>query len=90
MCAPFFAFWVGRHNNGPINEHSGIRGGNVNTRVVKLQPLKKDIPNGGNEGLGQKVEEDGRLQVSERPDQRYAIPPQDRSSTSKASLTWNS
>jgi hypothetical protein len=43
MCGPLFALWAGRHNNGPIKERTGeVRGGNVNTRVVKLQSLNKD------------------------------------------------
>jgi hypothetical protein len=41
MCGPLFAVWAGRHNNGPINERpSDLRGGNVNTRMVKLQQVK--------------------------------------------------
>jgi len=39
MCLPIFTSWAGRHNNGAIVE--GPRGGNVNTRVVKLQPLNE-------------------------------------------------
>jgi len=40
MCVPIFTLWIGRKNNGSIFERP--RGGNVNTRVVKLQPLKED------------------------------------------------
>ena len=59
MCAPLFAIWVGRHNNGPIKERPGeVRGGNVNTRVVKLQPLNKDS----------KKENDGGEVGRENPD----------------------
>ena len=43
MCGPIFALWMGRHNNGPIEERTnvGVRGSAVNTRVVKLLPLSK-------------------------------------------------
>jgi len=44
MCAPIWTLWAGRKSNGPIVE--GPRGGNVNTRVVKLQPLKAPRTNG--------------------------------------------
>jgi len=55
MCGPLFAIWAGRHNNGPINERPAeIRGENVNTRVVKLQPLNKEAQNGTNGGDGSK------------------------------------
>ena len=49
MCGPIFTLWAGRHNNGPIEERRDVvRGSAVNTRVVKLLPLKKDedIANG--------------------------------------------
>jgi hypothetical protein len=39
MCGLIFTLWVGRRNNGLIEEP---RGSAVNTRVVKLLPLKKD------------------------------------------------
>lgn len=55
MCGLLFALWVGRHNNGPINERTGeVRGGNVNSRVVKLQPLSKELQDGAPaEGMGE-------------------------------------
>jgi hypothetical protein len=39
MCGPLFAWFVGRHNNKAFVD--GPRGSNVNTRVVKLNPLSK-------------------------------------------------
>lgn len=54
MCAPLWTLWAGRKHNGPILERP--RGGNVNTRVVKLVPLKsarvkKERGWGGEEGV---------------------------------------
>jgi hypothetical protein len=76
MCVPLFAIWAGRHHNGPITERPGeVRGGNVNTRVVKLQPLNKDSQNGaneevGSEGLGKKGGESGELKAPGTAEQR--------------------
>ena len=43
MCAPIWSIWAGRNNNLPIEERTNVvRGGNVNTRVVKLAQLNKD------------------------------------------------
>jgi hypothetical protein len=43
MCGLIFTLWVGRHNNGSIEDGRDlVRGSAVNTRVVKLLPLKKD------------------------------------------------
>ena len=39
MCGVLFTWWVGRKNNGPIRQ-SDVRGSAVNTRVVKLAPVK--------------------------------------------------
>lgn len=58
MCGPIFAFWAGRHNNGAIVE--GPRGGNVNTRVVKLQPLNERR---GEENNGSVKEGNGDIAV---------------------------
>jgi hypothetical protein len=55
MCLPLFAFWVGRKNNGPIVERP--RGGNINTRVVKLQHVRKD-GNGSEEVIAGKRDVD--------------------------------
>jgi hypothetical protein len=73
MCGPLFAFWAGRHNNGPIKERPReVRGGNVNTRVVKLHPLNRDSHN---EGAGKVVGENGGMR-EQRRDQRYeTFPP---------------
>lgn len=76
MCAPLFAIWAGRHNNGPIEERSDVRGGNVNTRVVKLQPLDKNGQNGASgevrsEGLGKDEGVSAGLKVPERGHRRY-------------------
>ena len=39
MCGVLFTWWVGRKNNGAIVQ-SDVRGSAVNTRVVKLAPVK--------------------------------------------------
>ena len=56
MCGVLFTWWAGRHNNGAIVERP--RGGNVNTRVVKLQPIEpvtEPEKGGGNKVVDGKV-----------------------------------
>jgi hypothetical protein len=70
MCGRLFAFWTGRNNNGPISERTDVRKGNVNTRVVKLQPVDRDTANGEEEGRGHEMGSSGRMGSPERSDQR--------------------
>lgn len=44
MCGVLLTWFLGRHNNRPFEERTnvGVQGSAVNTRVVKLLPLKKD------------------------------------------------
>lgn len=39
MCGVLITWCIGRNNNGPIGSENQVRGGNVNTRVVKLLPV---------------------------------------------------
>jgi hypothetical protein len=72
MCVPLFAIWAGRHNNGPIEErHGEVRGGNVNTRVVKLQPLNKD----SHKNKFKEIKKIPREKKEEGMDQRYEMFP---------------
>ncbi|RFU32446.1 hypothetical protein B7463_g3887, partial [Scytalidium lignicola] len=52
MCGVLVTWWVGRHNNGPIDEtsNSNLRGSAVNTRVVKLEPLRTNPDELGERG----------------------------------------
>jgi hypothetical protein len=65
MCGPLFAWYVGRHNNKAFVD--GPRGSNVNTRVVKLNPLSKQKegtkPRVEGEEDDEDVEVNGRTEV---------------------------
>jgi bacteriorhodopsin len=39
MCGVILTWWMGRKNNGRIENDTGVRGQAINTRVVKLQPV---------------------------------------------------
>jgi len=66
MCGILCTWWLGRQNNGPIEERTnvGVRGSAVNTRLVKLLPLNEDklvtgIGSGKEENRGAHVEANG-------------------------------
>lgn len=45
MCGVLFTWWAGRKNNGAFGSDNQVRGGNVNTRIVRLNPIDSK-PNG--------------------------------------------
>jgi hypothetical protein len=67
MCGLIFAFWLGRHNNRPIEERTDVvRESNVNTRVVKLSPLnKKEDTSAVNDGTARGGVADGEANAGE-------------------------
>ena len=75
MCGPLFALWAGRHNNGPITERtSEVRGGNVNTRIVKLQSLDKDIQSPEIKHEGEETPSRGEINNGPKiSEQRYVL-----------------
>jgi hypothetical protein len=81
MCGIIATWWLGRHNNGPIEERTnvGVRGSATNTRVVKLLPLKKDkgsvndSERSGNQGSDLDVKGELRALPTQN-DERMEIP----------------
>jgi len=73
MCGVLFTLWVGRKNNGAIEQssNSNVRGSAINTRVVKLAPVKaKDTENpkpkpDEEEALNRKIEDSKLAPVGE-------------------------
>jgi hypothetical protein len=72
MCGPIFAFWLGGHNNRPIEERTDVvRGSNMNTRVVKLSPLNKNEDAAAvNDGQVKRGIADGEMNTGENAVQK--------------------
>lgn len=43
MCGVLITWWIGRKNNGPLGADGKVRGGNVNTRIVRLNPIDSTL-----------------------------------------------